>query len=415
MLGGLLIILITGIVSFAIINNLKSKFKFIDASLLRRMFFVHLALFFAYYGYTLFNSSDSQFYYQKVLIDFRGDTWWDFYGTSTTFIEFVGYPFIRYLGFSYEAIMALFSWFGFLGFVYFYIFFKENIKFKHTLFGYDMITLFFFLPNLHFWSASFGKGSIVFLGLGLYFFGISKVKSRWLAIAIGGLIIYHVRPHIMLVVLLSSAIGFVFSSRGVSLTWRVLFVAGAMISFFYIYRDVLSMVGIDEEAVVTEGLDMTHRAKELSKAGSGIDITNYSLPLQLFTFLYRPLFIDAPGALGIFVSFENVFYILITLQLFKSMKGFTYVIRANFLAKSAFFSFLTVSIALAQVSGNLGIAIRQKSQVMLLLLFVIISFLDEQKLIAWKQKEARKKKLDRARQAITAAAATPPPAQADSY
>lgn len=400
MLGGILILLITGVLSFVLISNLKGKFTFIDASQLRMLFFYHMLLFLAYYGYTIFNSSDSQFYYQKVLMDFRGETWFDFYGTSTKFIEFVGYPFIRFFGFSYEAIMALFSWFGFLGFIYFYIFFKENIRFKHTLFGYDMITLFFFLPNLHFWSSSFGKGSIIFLGLGLFFFGISKVKSRLFAIALGGFIIYHVRPHIMLVVLLSSAIGFVFSSKGVTLTWRILFVAVALVAFFYIYRDVLSMVGINEETVITEGLDMSHRALELSKAGSGIDITSYSLPLQLFTFLYRPLFIDAPGALGIFVSFENVFYILITFQLLRSWKGFTYLLRANFLAKSAFFSFLTVSIALAQVSGNLGIAIRQKSQVMLLLLFVIISFLDEQKLNEWKVNQARKKRMERAKKAL---------------
>ena len=160
------------------------------------------------------------------------------------------------------------------------------------------------------------------------------------------------------------------------------------------------MVGLDDETLLTEGLDMSHRAKELGKATSGVDISNYNLPMLLFTFLYRPLFIDAPGALGIVVSFENVFYVLMTLQLFKSGQGFTYPVRAGFLAKSAFFSFLTVSIALAQVSGNLGIAIRQKSQVMLLLLFVIISFLDEQKLDQWKLRQARKKKMERTKRIL---------------
>lgn len=400
MLGGLLVIIITGVISFSVIDSLKRKFPFIDASLLQKMFFYHLLLFFAYYGYAYFNSSDSQFYYTKVINDFRGDTWADFYGTSTTFIEFVGYPFIRYLNFSYEAIMALFAWFGYLGFVFFYIFFKENIKFKHTFFGYDLITLFFFLPNIHFWSASFGKGSIIFLALGLYFFGISKLKSRWLTTLVAGITIYHIRPHIMLVVLISSAIGFVFSSKGLSLTWRILFLIGAAVAFFYIFQDVLSMVGLDDETLLTEGLDMSHRAKELGKATSGVDISNYNLPMLLFTFLYRPLFIDAPGALGIVVSFENVFYVLMTLQLFKSGQGLTYPVRAGFLAKSAFFSFLTVSIALAQVSGNLGIAIRQKSQVMLLLLFVIISFLDEQKLDQWKLRQARKKKMERTKRIL---------------
>lgn len=397
MLGGILIILVTAAISFPLIDALKRRYSFIDAPFLKKLFFYHVLLFFAYYGYAYFNPSDSQFYYQKILMDFRGETWFDFYGTSTRFIEFIGYPFIRFFGFSYEAIMALFSWFGFLGFVYFYIVFKENIKFKHTLFGFDMVTLFFLLPNLHFWSASFGKGSMVFLGLGLYFYGISKIRTRLLPILISGVIIYHVRPHIMLVVLVSSAMGFVFSSKGVSIFWRVAFIIGASIAFLYIFQDVLSMVGLDDETMLTEGLDMSHRAAELSKATSGVDISSYNIFMLLFTFLYRPLFVDAPGALGLFVSFENVFYVLMTLQLLKSWKGFTYLARANFLAKSAFFSFLTVSIALAQVSGNLGIAIRQKSQVMLLLLFVIISFLDEQKLKAWKIRQARKKKMERVR------------------
>jgi hypothetical protein len=400
MLYGLLIILLTGLASFAIIDYLKGGHPVIDQSFLKRLFFYHVMLFFAYYGYALFNPSDSQFYYEKVMRDFRGDTWFSFYGTSTMFIEFIGYPFIRFFGFTYEAVMALFAWFGFLGFIYFYIFFKENIRFKHSLFGYDMITLFFLLPNLHFWAASFGKGSVIFLGLGLYFFGISRIRKRWLAILISGVIIYHVRPHIMLVVLVSSAIGFVFSTRGVSVVWRVIFLAGAAGAFFFIYQDVLSMVGIADDEILTEGLDLSHRATELAKASSGVDITNYSLPMQLFTFLYRPLFVDAPGALGIFVSFENVFYVLITLQLFKSWKGITYLFRANFLAKSAFFSFITVAIALAQVSGNLGIAMRQKSQVMILLLFVIISFLDEQKEKQWKVLQVRKKKMERAKAAL---------------
>lgn len=389
--------------SFMAIDILKRNYKFVDASLLRKLFFYHILLFFAYYGYVLFNPSDSLNYYYKVISGFRGETWLSFYGTSTPFIEFVGYPFIKYLGFSYEAIMALFAWFGFMGFLFFYIFFKENIRFRHSFYGYDMITVFFFLPNLHFWSSSFGKGSIIMMGLGLYFFGINKVNTRWLAIAIGGVIIYHVRPHIMLVVLLSSAIGFVFSSKGVSIFWRMVFIAGAAVVFFYIYQDVMTMVGINDEEVLTEGLDLTHRASELTKASSGVDITNYGFGMKLFTFLYRPLFVDAPGALGIFVSFENVFYVLMTLRLFKSFSGLTFVFfRSGFLAKSAFFSFLTVSIALAQISGNLGLAMRQKSQVMLLLLFVVISFLDEQKLKEWKAKQARRKKLERARKILEA-------------
>jgi hypothetical protein len=388
MIGGIIVIVLTGIIAFAIIGWLKQLYPFIDDKLLKKLFFFHLLLSFAYYGYVLFNPSDSLAYYFKVLNNFRGDQWFDYYGTSTTFIEFIGYPFIQYLGFSYEAIMALFSFFGFLGYIFFYLFCKEQIKFKHTLFNKDLLTLIFFLPNLHFWSSSFGKGSIIFLGIALYFFGISKIKNRISAIVIGALVIYHVRPHIMFIVLVSSMIGFVFSTRGVSTIWKVVFLLGATIAFFFIYRDVLTLVGIDEEEFITQGLDLSHRAGELTKATSGVDISNYSLPMQVFTFLYRPLFFDAPGILGLIVSFENLFYVYLTLK-FLNLGSFRFVITSNFLVKSAFLSFVTISIALAQIAGNLGLAMRQKSQVMILFMFVIISFLDEEKYKQWKVWKSR--------------------------
>jgi hypothetical protein len=123
---------------------------------------------------------------------------------------------------------------------------------------------------------------------------------------------------------------------------------------------------------------LTHRATELTKASSGVDITSYSLPFQVFTFLYRPLFFDASGALALIVSFENVFYLLMTLKIL-NLKGIRYLITSNFLVKTCLFGFLTVTIALAQISGNLGLAMRQKSQVMILFLFVVLAFLDSEK------------------------------------
>lgn len=359
----------------ALIGSVARKFPFVDRRFLTSMFFFHLLMTFAYYLYATFNSSDSHFYYVKLVNKIYGDGWFNYYATSTGFIEFLGYPFVQFLNFSYEAVMLVFSFMGFVGCVYFYIFYKENIKFKHTIFGFDMIKVIFLLPNLHFWSSSFGKGSVIFMGLGLFFFGLTKVRSRWIICCIAGVIIYHVRPHIMFVILVSSAIGFVFTTKGVSMAVRLSFLVTVGVAFFFIYKDVLSMVDITEDQLTSGNVDFSGRAKELSKANSSVNINSYSLPLKLFTFLYRPLFVDAPGALGLIVSFENAAYLLITLKIF-SIAGLRYLLTSNFMVKTALFSFLTVSIALAQVSGNLGLAMRQKSQVMILLLFVIISFMD---------------------------------------
>ncbi|NMM48037.1 hypothetical protein [Marinigracilibium pacificum] len=394
MLYGLLIIAITWGLSLSIINKYQIKHPETDLDFLRKLIPYHLFLSIVYYLYAVFNPSDSQFYYEKILMNYRGPAWMDFYGTSTTFIEWIGYPFVRGLGFSYEAMMALFSFFGMLGFIYFYLFFKERIRFKNTFLGFDLVTLFFLLPNLHFWSGSFGKGSIIFFGIGLFFYSLNNIKKRWVLLLLSGLLIYHIRPHVMFVMLVSAIIGFTFSNKGVSTGMKVGVILIAMGAFAFIYQDVLSMVGIEQGQEFTQGLNLDHRASELAKATSGIDISNYSLPLQLFTFLYRPLFFDAPGMLGLIVSFENVFLLSVTIMFFAN-GGLKYIIKGDFTIKTAFISFLTVSIALAQISGNLGIAIRQKSQVMLLFLFIIAKMMDDKKMKAayssWKQKQRQAK------------------------
>ena len=200
----------------------------------------------------------------------------------------------------------------------------------------------------------------------------------------------------MLMMLVCYGVGFIFSTKGLPFAWRIIFLGGAAIAFFFIYKDVLTLVGIDEDQFLTQGLDLSHRASELGKATSGIDINQYSLPLQVFTFLYRPLFFDAPGALGLFVSVENVFYLLLTTYTLFQLKSWTYVFNGDYLVKGSLLSFITVSVALAQVSGNLGLAIRQKSQIMVLFLFVVLSFLnDENRKEAMRRKQTKLGKFKR--------------------
>jgi len=226
----------------------------------------------------------------------------------------------------------------------------------------------------------------------MFFFALNKPLQRLIPLILGALIIYHVRPHIMLVTLVSIVISFTFSTKGVSGFVRFSVLAVAGIAFFFIYKDVLTMVGIDEEEFVSQGVDLSHRAFELSKAGSGIDISNYSIPMLLFTFLYRPLFFDAPGVFGYIVSFENLFYLIITFRLL-SFSGLRFLFTSNYVVKTALFSFLSVSLALAQISGNLGLAMRQKSQIMILLMFVIIMYLDDVKFKQYRSRMARKMKM----------------------
>lgn len=389
MFFGIIIILIGYIISAFLIKSLFKVRR--DIGFMYRLMVYHTFISIIYYLYALFNPSDSKQYYRKIIDNYRGENWSDYYGVSTTFIEWLGYPFIRFFSFNYEACMALFSLLGFFGFVFFYKILKERITLRPRLFGYDLVWLILLLPNLHFWSASFGKGPIIFLGIALYFYGLNKFNSRWIFLIIGAIITYHVRPHILFVTVISTVLGMVFSGKGIGWFARSVVLAGSVAALIFIYQDVLLMVGIENTEQLTEAFNLSERdrVEDLTKATSGVDISSYPLVLQVFTFLFRPLFFDAPGLLGIIVSFENVFLLFITI-IFFVRGGLNFLFKGDFLIKTGFLSFITVSIALAQISGNLGLAIRQKSQVMLLFLIIIVELFDKMDLINYKKHMARK-------------------------
>ncbi len=200
---------------------------------------------------------------------------------------------------------------------------------------------------------------------------------------------YHVRPHIFFLITLSIALGFFLGSR---LTLRniIVLITSALL-VIYTYNDILSFVGIrDLESI--ENLD--NRAASLMRATSAVNISDYNQVEKIFTFLFRPLFFDAPGFLGFFTSLENLIYLIVITTVIKA-DFFKIIFKSSFFEKSMLFSFIFVTISLAQVSGNLGIALRQKSQVLFLLFFVIMYYLEKkQKIIYF----SRARKIERERQ-----------------
>jgi hypothetical protein len=100
--------------------------------------------------------------------------------------------------------------------------------------------------------------------------------------------------------------------------------------------------------------------------------------MKLFTFWFRPLFIDSPNFLGIAISFENALYIYMFSRIFK--KSFIDYIRiAPAMVKMSAIVFFSISISMTYIMSNLGIIIRQKSQIMYYMLFVIVAFMDWEK------------------------------------
>jgi len=376
LLGAVILILVLFGVSQPILSNLQKEHKWIKAGLLNQLYWYHMFFGLVYWTYTQFNRSDSVNYFNSYR---NYKDWSSAFEPGTLFIEWINYPFAKWLGFNYDMMMFFSTWIGFWGFVYFYCFFKENLRFNAKFEGWDAITIFMFLPNMHFWTASLGKGAYIFAGLGILTYGLSWPGKRIPYIALGGFVCYMIRPHILFAVLVGMGVGFVLGKEKVPTYQKYLVVIGAIAMSIFVYKDLLTFLGYDPNNVVASFEEESGlNAQRLQSAGSGVDMSNYSLPMKLFTFWFRPLFIDSPNLLGIAISFENALYVYMFSKIIN--KDFIrYIKEAPAMVKMSGVVFLSISISMTFVMSNLGIIIRQKSQIMYFMLFVIVAFMDWQK------------------------------------
>ncbi len=378
MIGILFLIIIFFLLNQAIINVFQKKHTWFSRKKMNFLYFYHLIFYGVYSWYAYNNPSDSIRYWNDL--NFFSGSWFELFGTDTTFINFLSYPFYK-LGFNYDMLMLTFAWSGYLGFLYAYLFFREKIPLKIKVFKkIDLLTLILFFPNMHFWTASLGKGAPIFLGLMMFTYAIGNPKGRIYLLILGSIIIFHIRPHVFMFVAVGAVTGYMSGKEKIAF-WKKALISVTMIGSLFLLQDqILGVMGLQGSDNLIEEFEATSekRSEDLGRAGSGVDMSSYPLTLKLFTFWFRPLFIDAPNILGIITSFENLIYLILFVKILK--KDFINFIRKSpSMVKMSITIFLLSSFAMTFVMSNLGIIMRQKSMVMYFLFFVIYYYLAQKK------------------------------------
>tara|TARA_R100001369_G_scaffold92896_1_gene141044 strand:+ start:52944 stop:54158 length:1215 start_codon:yes stop_codon:yes gene_type:complete len=388
MLGVLFLIILFFGLNQIFYSVFQKRHAFFDKKKMTLLYLYHLVFYGVYTWYAYNNPSDSKNYFNELEV--HTGSWFDLWGTDTTFINFLSYPFYQ-LGFNYDMLMVTFAWFGYLGFLYAYLFIREKIPIKITVFKkLDLLTLILFFPNMHFWTASLGKGSAIFLGLMMFTYAIIAPKARMRLLIFASAVIFYIRPHVFMFVAVGAILGYMSGKEKIPL-WQKFMVFVVMIGALVLLQDqILGVMNLQNSENLIEDFEAAaeKNSEDLSTAGSGVDMSSYPLPLKLFTFWFRPLFIDAPNILGLITSVENLLYLLLFFKICK--KDFIKFIRKSpALVKMSLVIFFTASFAMTFVMSNLGIIMRQKTMVMYFLFFVIYYYLAEKKyvkLIALKKK-----------------------------
>ena len=317
------------------------------------------------YAYLILNSGgDALYYYQSSL---EGNVEW---GTGTAGVIAITWFFSTGLGLSFVATSLIYQTFGAMGLAFFDAALKATTANKSQ----TMKTLsnwIVFLPSASFWTSGLGKDSLAFFGIGLVLWGMQNMRRRVFAIILGVAAVFLVRAHIGL--LLLGAIGlasFFAANRGFLAKAAVLVMAA--VAIYFAAPVVAERLNISNLASISE-LDeyIESRQGYNLDGGSSTDIASLSVPMRMFTYLYRPLFVDANNSFTLAASAENALILALSLlAIFTSLRN-----RGTSL-NSLLFLFVYVVVCwflLANTTANLGIAARQKWMIMPALFLLVFA------------------------------------------
>lgn len=340
------LLLVTIVLSTYIASLLKVSFgRFII------LFGWHTAFCAVYYAFYAFGEADSFYYFS---VSQFGDT---SIGVGTVFILWLTEILIQNLHFNYIDTFIIFNFIGFIGILLLDKIVKDLTKKSGS--EEKIFSLIPFLPGLSFWTAALGKDGIAVTASIFAIFASLEIENRKRFLVIGIFLMFLVRPHIALIMTIAAGIGLFFGGK-LSFQMRIILAAIGAIFLASTIGFVLSYGGLENiESLADIGSAVEKRQGYNLEGGGGVDIANMSVPEQLFTYFFRPLFFDAPGAAGFAASLEDVILLIFVLQSIRKLFVELKRNRSFFVMYNTIY-FLLGGLLLAVTTANLGIATRQK-------------------------------------------------------
>ena len=360
-----IIIIVVGI-------NLKNWFQGFNAydkKILTWLFLWHIVVGIGYVFYNAISGGGDALGYWNI----PKDASWDVLsksiqsGSASGYIFLINYFPSNVLNLSYFTGSMLYVLLGYSGFVFLYKIIKESIPDYRLLQNVKVLHIpifpyFLFLPNINFWTSGLGKDTIIFFSIIIFIYAIKSIKKRYGYIIVATLLCAFIRPHILL---------FLFTSYGLATTFDMrikvynkIFLYVVFISLFLILlprvMDFVNIENLDTDTIENYANKQSGALAHKEGTGSAIDISNYPYPLKVFTFLFRPFFIDMPTVFGLAASVENLIFLIFFLKIInrRSLSGFW---RGTITIKTLLFFFIIGSLIFPLILGNLGIILRQKN------------------------------------------------------
>lgn len=338
------------------------------------LFFYHLCFcFLAYYLRLVRGISDSHFYWGTT-IDITRHSWLDFADYGANFILFLNYPLIRF-GFPFWLGFVLYGILGFLGILQ-WIKFTEKIIGSLYFRGINFLPFIYFLPNLHYWTATLGKEPIVFLAIATIFNYIVDFKEKLFYLVIAFLLLLLIRPHIALLLFFSLLVILLFQKK-YSVKRKLVFLIPSITLLSVLLYMVFQLTLIKYFSWSRILYSNHYSVLSFRNSRSYVPMLDYTVWYKFFSFNFRPLFFDSNSIWAFFASLENcTILILHLLTLLVLLLYYKKIIFPEWAKVVLLFS-LVFSLVYIQRYANLGIFMRTKIMFQPFLIVVFVSIVKQ--------------------------------------
>lgn len=330
------------------------------------LYFWHTLFCMLYFLYVINNGGDSLGYYRRALDGFVE------FGVGTPAVVNINALFASYLGFSFLGVFLINNIFGSIGLLAFYGALRRAVEGK-ALYYKRLALITVLLPSVSFWSSALGKDAISFMSAGLLLWAALDVKRRVPMLAFAIFMMFLVRPHMAGIMVIALAIAFVVSGHG-GIASRVLLGMAAIVAAAAMVPFALNYAGVEDGSVASLEEYVDERQSVNLHGGGSVDISSMSFPMQLFTYLFRPLPFEASSIFQLAASLDNLLLLyLAVLGIHAWMRG-----RKSHLRDYRVFLWVYVLLAwtiLAITTANLGISVRQKWMFTPILIFLFFSLI----------------------------------------
>lgn len=326
----------------------------------------HTGFCLVYFAYLQSNVGDALMYYSASLADelrpFRVGTAAVIYFTSL---------FSKIFGFSFLGVFLVNNIIGFVGLLAFYGALGSVTRMKGKWLRF-MALIIVLLPSISFWSSAIGKDSISFMAVGLALWAALSLQRRMGLMIFAVLAIFFVRPHMAGMMVLALCIAFVLHGN-VSTIMRMLAGVISLAVAAFLIPFALQYAGVGEASDIDALMSFVEERQGYNQqGGGGVDIASMSPPMQLFTYMFRPLIFEARSIFQLAAAIDNIILMILFLAggmaIWKGRKSPVHDSRI-FLWVYALLAWIVLSLTTA----NLGIAMRQKWMFAPMLIYLMIS------------------------------------------